>query len=113
MTANKLTVFSIILLLVSFFTVGTSSCTDNEVTSTLEELAAVEIREYEGEDLSSIVDFIENSIRGPQYVDIEDYQLDISGLVQNPKKYSYQEVVDNNQNYKKNSGNFHFFPFYL
>jgi len=101
MTTNKITVFTLFLILLLLFTVVTGSCAENRVTGTLEELASVEIREYEGEDLSSIIDFIENSIIGPQYVDIESYQLDITGLVQNPQKYSYQEVVDTNQNYKK------------
>lgn len=65
------------------------------------ELGAVEIKEYEGEDLSSINDFIENSIKGPQHVDISDYRLKISGLVENSQSYTYDEVVGGNQNYKK------------
>ena len=64
-------------------------------------LEPVEIREYEGKNLSSINDFRENSIKGPQYVDIENYELKITGLVQNPKAYTYDEVVDNYQSYKK------------
>jgi DMSO/TMAO reductase YedYZ molybdopterin-dependent catalytic subunit len=65
------------------------------------ELEGVEIRQYEGEDLSSINDFIENSIKGPQHVEISDYQLKISGLVENPRSYSYDEVIGSHQNYKK------------
>jgi DMSO/TMAO reductase YedYZ molybdopterin-dependent catalytic subunit len=65
------------------------------------ELEAVEIGEYEGEDLSSINDFIENSIKGPQQVDISDYRLKISGLVENPQSYTYDEVIGNHQSYKK------------
>ena len=66
-----------------------------------EELAAVQVREYQGEKLSSINDFRENSIKGPQFIDIESYQLEISGLVSEPKIYSYDEVIDQNQPYKK------------
>ncbi len=66
----------------------------------LEELAEVEIREYEGEDLSSILDFQENSISGPQDVDIETYRLSIDGLVKNPMSYSYDEALEL-QNYTK------------
>jgi len=51
------------------------------------ELTAVEIREYEGEDLSSINSFRENSIKGPQDVDIASYRLKITGLVDNPQSY--------------------------
>ena len=66
-----------------------------------DELTAVEIREYEGEDLSSINSFRENSIKGPQQVDIASYRLQITGLVTNPQSYTYDEVLDNNQHYKK------------
>ena len=37
------------------------------------ELIASQINEYEGKDLSSIDDFRENSIKGPQYIDKESY----------------------------------------
>ena len=66
-----------------------------------DELQAVEIREYEGEALSSIDDFRENSIKGPQYVDIEGYRLTIDGLVDNPASYTYEEVIGKYQNYSK------------
>ena len=36
------------------------------------ELQQIEIKEYEGKDLSSVEDFRENSIKGPQEVDIAD-----------------------------------------
>jgi DMSO/TMAO reductase YedYZ molybdopterin-dependent catalytic subunit len=64
-------------------------------------LEPVEVREYQGEDLSSVKDFRENSIKGPQYVDMENYQLEITGLVANPASYSYDEVIDGYDNYKK------------
>ncbi|MFC1711516.1 molybdopterin-dependent oxidoreductase [Patescibacteria group bacterium] len=62
-------------------------------SNNLKQLAAVEIRQYEGEKLSSIVDFRENSIKGPQKVDIGEYQLEISGLVKNPYQLNYKEVL--------------------
>jgi DMSO/TMAO reductase YedYZ molybdopterin-dependent catalytic subunit len=65
------------------------------------ELEGVEIAEYKGEDLSSINAFRENSIKGPQYVDIENYRLEITGLVANPASYTYDDVIDNNDHYKK------------
>lgn len=61
----------------------------------------VEIREYEGERLSSINDFRENSIEGPQQVDKESHVLKITGLVDNPKNYTYDEVINDLQQYKK------------
>ncbi len=65
------------------------------------ELEPVEIREYEGEKLSSVNDFRENSIRGPQQIEIESYQLEIAGLVENPESYTYNETLDSHQHYKK------------
>lgn len=58
-------------------------------------LEGVEINEYEGKDLSSINDFRENSIRGPQYIDIDNYRLKVSGLVEEEKSYTYDEVIGN------------------
>ena len=70
-------------------------------TGAIEELEAVEVREYEGENLSSINDFRENSIKGTQHVDIEDYQLKITGLVENPTSYTYDEATRKFKSYKK------------
>jgi DMSO/TMAO reductase YedYZ molybdopterin-dependent catalytic subunit len=64
-------------------------------------LEPAEVREYQGENLSSVNDFRENSIKGPQYVDIENYQLEVTGLVASPASYSYDEVIEGYQNYKK------------
>ncbi len=64
-------------------------------------LAGVEVREYRGMQLSSVAsDFRENSIKGPQHIDIETYTLKISGLVLNPREYTYDEVISR-QNYEK------------
>ena len=67
----------------------------------IEELEGVEVREYQGENLSSVNDFRENSIKGPQHVDIENYQLKVTGLVDKPASYAYDEVIKDNDNYKK------------
>jgi len=64
-------------------------------------LQPVEIKEYQGEKLSSINDFRENSIKGPQHVDIQSYKLKITGLVDIPKEYAYDQVIDNHQSYEK------------
>lgn len=70
-------------------------------SNNVEELEGVEVREYEGQNLSSINDFRENSIKGSQYVDIENYQLQITGLAENPTNYIYDDVIDDFDNYKK------------
>jgi DMSO/TMAO reductase YedYZ molybdopterin-dependent catalytic subunit len=61
----------------------------------------VEIREYEGEDLSAITDFRENSIKGPQDVELASYQLQVTGLADNPASYTYDEVLNGFTNYAK------------
>ncbi|MBN1857330.1 MAG: molybdopterin-dependent oxidoreductase [Dehalococcoidia bacterium] len=65
------------------------------------ELPDSEIREYQGENLGSIDDFRENSISGPQYVDVSKYVLTVHGLVENEKTYSYDDVVAAHDKYKK------------
>jgi DMSO/TMAO reductase YedYZ molybdopterin-dependent catalytic subunit len=64
-------------------------------------LDPTEVSEYEGVDLSSIDDFRENSIKGPQYISVENYTLEIVGLVENELSYSYDDVVLEHQLYKK------------
>ncbi|TET54175.1 MAG: oxidoreductase [Anaerolineales bacterium] len=56
-----------------------------------------EIREYQGTNLSSIDDFRENSIEGPQYVSLDNYVLLITGLVDTPIALTYDEVLDRDQ----------------
>jgi len=60
-----------------------------------------EIQSYQGENLSSISDFRENSIKGPQHVDISTYRLVITGLVNKTVNYTYDEVLDKFQKYEK------------
>jgi DMSO/TMAO reductase YedYZ molybdopterin-dependent catalytic subunit len=84
------TLFSTILVTVS-------GCSATGTTR----LQPVEIKEYQGEKLSSINDLRENSIKGPQHVDIQSYRLKITGLVDSLKEYTYDEVIDNHQSYEK------------
>ena len=70
-------------------------------TNNSNEFEYVEIREYEGQDLSSISHFRENSIKGPQYLDNETYRLTITGLVNNELEYTYDEVLYNYPSFKK------------
>jgi len=96
MTSRRILVIVLFLILVAAITVGVGiGCDDTEV------LAPTEIREYEGVDLSSITAFRENSINGPQEIDVESYTLGITGLVANPTSYTYDEVMNRYQHYKK------------
>ncbi|MDY6967020.1 MAG: molybdopterin-dependent oxidoreductase, partial [Halobacteriota archaeon] len=64
-------------------------------------LDGVEIRDYRGEKLSSINDFRENSLRGPQYIDNESYRLNITGLVEEEQSLTIDEVIEGQNSYKK------------
>jgi len=61
---------------------------------TLDEAAENQIREHQGQALSSIKDFRENSIRGPQFVDPSRYSLAVTGLVQAETRFSYDQVLN-------------------
>jgi len=87
-------VLSVVLVGIIAYRVSTGCC-QTEV------LAPNEINEYEGVDLSSINAFRENSIKGPQEIDVDSYMLRISGLVTNSTNYTYDEVLNMYQHYRK------------
>ena len=64
-------------------------------------LPAAEVRSYQGKDLSSINDFRENSIKGPQNVNISDYRLTVTGLTNHTDVYTYNEVLAKYPHYTK------------
>ena len=95
---RKLLFLLISIALFSAFFVGCArSAPDMDTADKVDirELAATEVQEYEGKDLSSILDFHENSIKGPQYVDIDSYTLTVDGLVDTPTDFTYDEVLEN------------------
>ena len=75
--------------------------TDKPKLNEVKELKSVEIREYEGEKLTSVYDLRDNSIKGPQHIDIDNYTLNITGLASSPQSYDYDQIINNYQNYKK------------
>ena len=89
----------VLLLSLLFFGCGTSN-DDTSSQTDLQELTKIEVTEYEGKDLSSLTDFRENSIKGPQYINTDIYTLTIDGLVEQPNSLNYDEVLDN-QKYTK------------
>lgn len=72
----------------------------NKPSTETKMLVSSEVRSFNGSELSSINDFRENSIKGVQYINISTYQLEVSGLVENPKNYTYNELL-NKQSYEK------------
>ena len=89
----------VLLLSLLFFGCGTSN-DDTSSQTDLQELTKIEVTEYEGKDLSSLTNFRENSIKGPQYINTDVYTLTIDGLVEQPNSLTYDEVLDN-QKYTK------------
>jgi DMSO/TMAO reductase YedYZ molybdopterin-dependent catalytic subunit len=60
-----------------------------------------EVREYEGENLSSISDIVENAINGNQNLNPTTYRLNVTGLVNETLEYTYSDVVNGFQKYEK------------
>jgi DMSO/TMAO reductase YedYZ molybdopterin-dependent catalytic subunit len=89
----------IILISVMVIILGIFIWAEYQKTQSIK-LDSVEVREYQGQKLSSVNDFRENSIKGPQYINSTNYRLEITGMIENPRNYTYNEVI-NRQNYEK------------
>jgi DMSO/TMAO reductase YedYZ molybdopterin-dependent catalytic subunit len=100
-TVVLITVCLIVILIGAIVLLGTtisgSGLQPGEPTS----LTAVEVRSYEGKDLSSINAFRENSIKGPQYISEADYRLTVTGLTNTTDIYTYGEVLGQYPHYTK------------
>ncbi len=92
--------FAALIIIIAAVLVGVTRVLPGK-SSEVPQLEAVEVREYQGEKLSSVNDFSENSIKGPQKVDIATYKLQVNGLVQNATSYTYDEVIKKIQHYQK------------
>jgi DMSO/TMAO reductase YedYZ molybdopterin-dependent catalytic subunit len=66
----------------------------------VQKIKNIEIKQYQGENLSSISDFRENSISGPQHIDLKKYVLNIDGLVDKKLSLTYDQVL-NHDKYSK------------
>ena len=91
----------LVLAFICVFFVGATQFLMNENKSDTYVLNPTEIREYEGQRLSRIDDFRENSIKGPQYIDAESYRLLITGLVSQNVSYTYEDIITGYQKYEK------------
>ena len=65
------------------------------------DLDNIELTDYQGEQLSSVYDFRENSIKGPQYISTENYELTITGLVETPQNFTYDDIISTFEAHKK------------
>ncbi len=89
----------VILLIAAIGILYTLELTARE--SKVRELASVEVREYQGEQLSSIADLRENSIHGTPYLNASTYTLTIDGQVVNGAVYSYDAVLERFPRYRR------------
>jgi DMSO/TMAO reductase YedYZ molybdopterin-dependent catalytic subunit len=91
-----LVTIGLLMALGLFFTVNAWLNSDQVIN-----LDSVEVKNYQGQDLSSVNDFRENSIKGPQQVDINNYKLEVMGRVKSPRTYTYNQIIENHVNYQK------------
>ena len=82
----------IAVLLISAFIVSLQPSKD---------LYPAEIRNYQGEDLSSIANVRENTIRGLQFINESAYRLEITGLVDRNLSLTYSEIIERYPSYRK------------
>ena len=52
-----------------------------------------ETSSYMGEQLTPIAQQRNNAIKGTQYIDRESYRLQVDGLVENPRNFTYEEIT--------------------
>ena len=100
-TPAIIVIAAIIIVTTVFFLLGGQGSRLISPPGGLNALPAVEVRAYQGNDLSSVNDFRENSIRGPQYVNISDYRLTVSGLTNTTDVYTYQDILARYPHYTK------------
>jgi DMSO/TMAO reductase YedYZ molybdopterin-dependent catalytic subunit len=60
-----------------------------------------EVRNYQGENISSIANVYENAIKGTQYINASTYRLTITGLVNQTVEYTYDQIVNDFPKYQK------------
>lgn len=93
MNRKKISIIAILLLALLF--------TGLYFRGSFLKLDPVGVNEYEGKDLSSLDDFVENSIKGPQYIDREAYELKIKNTKSGDFAYSYGDILNSFQSYEK------------
>jgi DMSO/TMAO reductase YedYZ molybdopterin-dependent catalytic subunit len=64
-------------------------------------LKSIETREYQGQDLSSITDFRENSLKGPQFLEEEEYLLTVTSYDNRNLTYSYEDILSTHTSHQK------------
>jgi DMSO/TMAO reductase YedYZ molybdopterin-dependent catalytic subunit len=97
---NRKSTVLVLIILLGIAIIGYLSVMQSQ-TNNIKQLTSIEVRNYNGTDLSSIANFQEEAIKGTQYVDNVTYRLNITGLVDHPESYTYQQVISQFQSYKQ------------
>ena len=92
--ATILVAIIIAIVLVAAFAVSLQA-------SSTKTLYPTEIRQYQGQNLSSINNVYENAIKGIQIINQTTYKLTVTGLVNRTIQNTYDNVVNNHQKYQK------------
>jgi DMSO/TMAO reductase YedYZ molybdopterin-dependent catalytic subunit len=99
---NRLSRITCVIFLIATLGVGCSSTSQTpepQVTDPkgplgpVQDLGAVEIQDYKGQKLDDFGALPDNSVRGPQTVDIASYRLVIDGAVLHPQSLTYAQVL--------------------
>ena len=72
---------------------STTRPVDTISQATLDRYQANEIKDYKGLRLDPSIGPRDNSLKGIQYVDINTYTLEITGLVNKPIKLTYKDII--------------------
>jgi DMSO/TMAO reductase YedYZ molybdopterin-dependent catalytic subunit len=57
-------------------------------------LQGVQVNDYQGKKLTPINSMPKTSIKGTQYINESNYTLQVTGLVEHPRNYTYAEVLN-------------------
>ena len=90
-----ISIISVVLIIIILAALFISSNTQPQI------LYPAEVRNYQGENLSSIANVRENAIAGTQFINVSTYRLTVTGLVDKTLQLTYNDVVDNHQKYMK------------
>lgn len=79
-------------LIIFIFLITVSGCiSERDETETYDN--QTENLSYQGQELTPIAQQRNNAIKGTQYIDRESYRLQVDGLVENPRNFTYEEIT--------------------
>lgn len=82
-----------LVLIFSVIFVTASGCvSENEESGAYDN--EIENLSYQGRELTPIAQQRNNAIEGTQYIDRETYRLQVDGLVENPRNFTYEEITE-------------------